>query len=248
MLTKIWQQSGRKLAKVGVDRPIRYTSKADDWPLNLGVAIHSPVLPSWPKLAESGQKLAKLGNGRSTVGKWAGPTWSKMVQTTILVKMTSFRSGFQHSRDQNRPKWCILVHFGLKRSILVHLGPPTVLRPFLINGSFPAITCCTYKIDYWPPKPMTLWGDTLWNENEKYREPPDVVLAPTALWRVPLHPSRCNWKPFPSHPPPPSSPHDFLINLFLTNLVRISGFSSLFLAIAVLSALSGKMCWKYCDR
>ena len=30
-----------------------------------------------------------------------------------------------------RPKWCILVHFGLKKSILVHLGPPTVLWPFL---------------------------------------------------------------------------------------------------------------------
>ena len=29
------------------------------------------------------------------------------------------------------PKWTILVHFGLKRSILVHLGPLTVLRPFL---------------------------------------------------------------------------------------------------------------------
>ena len=28
------------------------------------------------------------------------------------------------------PKWTILVHFGLKRSILVHLGPPTVLWSF----------------------------------------------------------------------------------------------------------------------
>ena len=34
----------------------------------------------------------------------------------------------------------------------------------------------------------------------------------------------------------------FLVNLFLTNLVRISGFSSLFSAIAVFLALSGKMC------
>ena len=33
------------------------------------------------------------------------------------------------SRDQNGPKWSILVHFGLKRPILVHLGPPTVLWP-----------------------------------------------------------------------------------------------------------------------
>ena len=38
-------------------------------------------------------------------------------------------------RDQNGPKWSILVHFGLKRSILVHLGPPTVLWPFLIDCS-----------------------------------------------------------------------------------------------------------------
>ena len=34
----------------------------------------------------------------------------------------------------------------------------------------------------------------------------------------------------------------FLVNLFLTNLVRISGFSSLFSAIAVFLALSGKTC------
>ena len=33
-----------------------------------------------------------------------------------------------------------------------------------------------------------------------------------------------------------------LVNLFLTNLVRISGFSSLFSAIAVFLALSGKKC------
>ena len=34
-----------------------------------------------------------------------------------------------------RPKWSILVYFGLKRSILVHFhsGPPTVLWPFLIQ-------------------------------------------------------------------------------------------------------------------
>ena len=32
-----------------------------------------------------------------------------------------------------RPKWTKMVHFGLRRSILVHLGPPTVLWPFLTN-------------------------------------------------------------------------------------------------------------------
>ena len=39
-----------------------------------------------------------------------------------------FQTGFQHSRDQNGPK---CVHFGLAWSILVILGPPTVLWPFL---------------------------------------------------------------------------------------------------------------------
>ena len=36
----------------------------------------------------------------------------------------------------SRPRWTILVHFGLKRSILVHLGPPTVLWPFLNRTSW----------------------------------------------------------------------------------------------------------------
>ena len=31
-----------------------------------------------------------------------------------------------------RPKWTKMVHFGLKRTILVHSDPPTVLWPFLI--------------------------------------------------------------------------------------------------------------------
>ena len=38
--------------------------------------------------------IFKLGNGRGTVGKCTGPKWTKMVQTTILVKMTLFRTGF----------------------------------------------------------------------------------------------------------------------------------------------------------
>ena len=33
-----------------------------------------------------------------------------------------------------RRKWTKMVHFVLKRSILVHLGPPTVLWPFLNFG------------------------------------------------------------------------------------------------------------------
>ena len=32
-------------------------------------------------------KQVPLGNGRGTVGKCTGPKWSKMVQTTILVKI-----------------------------------------------------------------------------------------------------------------------------------------------------------------
>ena len=56
-----------------------------------------------------------------------------MVQKTILVRMTLFRIGFEPLQDQNGPKWSILVQFGLKRSILVHLGPPTVPWPFLKN-------------------------------------------------------------------------------------------------------------------
>ena len=38
--------------------------------------------------------------------------------------------------DQNGP----FVHFGLKRSILVHLGPPTVLWPFLTNAVEPHLS------------------------------------------------------------------------------------------------------------
>ena len=41
-----------------------------------------------------------------------------------------------------RPKWTKMVHFGLRRSILVHLGPPTVLWPFPCP-SFPWFFCFT---------------------------------------------------------------------------------------------------------
>ena len=37
------------------------------------------------------------------------------------------------------PKWSILVHSGLKRSSLVHLGPPPALWPFLSNGGFQSV-------------------------------------------------------------------------------------------------------------
>ena len=35
-----------------------------------------------------------------------------------------------------RPKWTKMVHFGPKRSILVHLGPPTVLLWPVLNLSW----------------------------------------------------------------------------------------------------------------
>ena len=68
----------------------------------------------------------KLGSGRGTVGKCTGPKWSKR---------PFWSKGPYSELDFSipRPKWSILVHFGLKRSILVHLGPPTVLWPFLKN-------------------------------------------------------------------------------------------------------------------
>ena len=57
--------------------------------------------------------------------------WTKMVQmvkTTMLVKMTVFRTGFWVFA---RAKRTILAHFCLKKSILVHLGPPTAPCPSL---------------------------------------------------------------------------------------------------------------------
>ena len=64
------------------------------------------------------RKPWKFGNGRGTVGKCAGPKWSKMVQTTILVKMAVFRTGFRYSRHQK-----ILVHFGPFWPKEVYFGP-----------------------------------------------------------------------------------------------------------------------------
>ena len=58
-----------------------------------------------------------LGSGCGTAGKSTGQKWTKMVQTTILVKVTLFRTGFLHSRDQNGPFWPEEVHFGPFRSV-----------------------------------------------------------------------------------------------------------------------------------
>ena len=74
-----------------------------------------------------------IGRGRSTVGKCTGPNGpngrldhfgqNDLIPNWILAFA--------------RPKWSILVHFGLKRSILLHLGPSTVLWPFLTKTPDP---------------------------------------------------------------------------------------------------------------
>ena len=45
-------------------------------------------------------------------------------QDDLILNRVSWVSTFA------RPKWAKMDHFGLKRSMLVHLGPPTVLWPF----------------------------------------------------------------------------------------------------------------------
>ena len=76
--------------------------------------------------------LHVAGSGRGTVGKCTGPKWSKMVQTTHFGQNDLIPN---RTLAFARPKWTklvhFLVHFGLKRSILVHLGPPTVPWPIL---------------------------------------------------------------------------------------------------------------------
>ena len=77
-----------------------------------------------------------IGNGRGTVGKRTGPKWSKMSKRPFWSKWPYSELDFsirETKMDQNGP---FLVHFGLKRPILVHLGPPTVLSPFLISGVY----------------------------------------------------------------------------------------------------------------
>ena len=61
-----------------------------------------------------------LGRGRGTVGKCTGPKWSKR----------PFWSKCPYSELDFSIRETKMVHFGLKRSILVHLSPPTVLWPY----------------------------------------------------------------------------------------------------------------------
>ena len=71
--------------------------------------------------------------GRSNVGKCTGPKWSKMVQTTILVKMTLFRTGFGTKMVHFGPFWPEEVHFGPFRSANRTLAIPNT-RHVLANG------------------------------------------------------------------------------------------------------------------
>ena len=81
------------------------------------------------KIGRGGQNGAlQLRSGCGTVGRCTGPKWTKIVQTTILVKMTLFRTGiFAFAR----PKWTKMVHSGPFRS-----ANPTLATPH---------RCCTYN-------------------------------------------------------------------------------------------------------
>ena len=77
--------------------------------------LEAVVCKAWPRYCQKVYSTKMAQNG----------------QNDHLGKMTLFSTGFWYSADQNGPKCFILIHFGLKRSILVHLGPPTVLWPLL---------------------------------------------------------------------------------------------------------------------
>ena len=70
-------------------------------------------------------KALNLGSGRDTVGKCTGPKWSKMVQTTILVKI------ILNGRIPNwilafaRPKWTKMDQHGpfWPEEAAAHFGP-----------------------------------------------------------------------------------------------------------------------------
>ena len=70
----------------------------------------------------------KIGRGRGTVGKCTGPKWSKRPFWSKWPYSEPDFSIRETKMDQNGPFWSILASFW---SILVHLGPPTVLWPFL---------------------------------------------------------------------------------------------------------------------
>ena len=65
------------------------------------------------------------------------PRYCRKVYWTKMVQNGPNDHFGQHDLNPNwilafaRPKWTKMVHFGLKRSVLVHLGPPAVLWPFL---------------------------------------------------------------------------------------------------------------------
>ena len=89
----------------------------------IGTKCSKAILLLWGPC--SGSQVSMIGSGRGTVGKCAGPKhfpkWSKrpfwLQNGLIPNRILAFA----------RPKWSILVHFGLKRSIfgtkMVHFSP-----------------------------------------------------------------------------------------------------------------------------
>ena len=115
-------------------------------------SLTSPGIQVSPNCQSAGWGFSKgvlrffLGSVCGTVGKCTGPKWSKMVkndhfgQTDLIPNRILIFAG--PKMDQNEP---FLVHFGLKGSILVHLGPPTVLWPFLIFSEATRTTRWRFK-------------------------------------------------------------------------------------------------------
>ena len=91
--------------------------------------------------------------------------WTKMVQTTILVKMILFRTGFQHSRDQNGPKWSFLAWRGPFWSIQVRqpysdhprTTPPPLLGDRPSPGIFNREPAPPFLAPRTPPSPPRTW-------------------------------------------------------------------------------------------
>ena len=71
--------------------------------------------------------------------------WTKMVQTTILVKMTLFRTGFLHSRDQNGPFWPKEVHDSLSGSNATALVSRYSCRATLVSRFSPCVFAVSHE-------------------------------------------------------------------------------------------------------
>ena len=110
----------------------------------------SPIANRYPE----GPKIDKIGSACGTVGKCAGPKRSRMVQTTIWVKMTLCRTGFsirETKMDQNDPFWPKEVHFGPFRS-----ANRTLAMPEEIQDRPPRLRCSISLEASHPPNPILL--------------------------------------------------------------------------------------------